>query len=66
MPLPVPSTPVVNVYITGLRVKVAVTDLFPSVVMEVGFVDPLRSPLQLVKLDPAAGLAVTVTTVPEV
>jgi hypothetical protein len=46
-------------------VKVAVTDLFAFMVIVVGFVLPVRSPLQPVNDQPATGVAVRVTIVPE-
>ena len=49
----------------GFWVKVAVTVLALFMLMEVGFVLPVRSPLQPLKLQPETGLAVRVTIVPE-
>ena len=45
-------------------VKVAVTVLLALMVMAAGLVLPERSPLQLLKVQPAAGVAVSVTTSP--
>jgi hypothetical protein len=40
-------------------VKVAVTVLFPFMVTEPGLVDPVKSPLQLAKVQPARAFAVS-------
>jgi hypothetical protein len=48
-----------------MAIKVAVMDLLPSIVIVVGLVLPVRFPDQLPKVYPAAGTAVTVTTVPD-
>ena len=45
-------------------VKVAVTLLLPSMVIEAGLVVPLKSPDQLSKLQPPIGTAVNWTTSP--
>ena len=44
--------------------KVAVTVLLEFMVIVVGLVDPLKSPLQLENNHPESGVAVSVTTVP--
>ena len=49
--------------VTGANV--AVTVLFAFIVMVVGFALPVRSPLQPENWKPAAGVAVSVTTVPD-
>ena len=46
--------------------KVAVTALLPSMVIAMGLVLPLSSPLHPVKSQPASAVAVRVTTVPYV
>ncbi len=43
-------------------VKVAVTVLSPSMVIESGLVEPVRSPLHAEKVQPASGVAVSWTT----
>ena len=42
----------------------ALTLLFPLMVIEAGFALPLRSPVQLAKLQPVTGVAVSCTTSP--
>jgi hypothetical protein len=59
---PWPTVETVSVY--WICVKVAVTALFPLIVMVAGFVVPERSPLHPVKLHPAAGVAVNCTDAP--
>jgi hypothetical protein len=44
--------------------KVAVTLMSPLIVKEAGLVEPDKAPLQLLKLQPAAGVAVNWTTSP--
>ena len=44
--------------------KFAVIVLFPFIVMVVGFVVPVRSPLQWLNVHPVSGIAVNVTVVP--
>jgi hypothetical protein len=56
---------IVNVSTYSICVKVAITDFAEFIVMVVGLAEPLRSPLHPVKLEPAAGVAVRVTIVPE-
>jgi hypothetical protein len=46
-------------------VKVAVTNFAEFIVMVAGLEDPVRLPLQPLKVEPAAGAAVRVTTVPD-
>src|SRR5262249_50950794 len=63
--LPEPVTLVVNVKGPAVAaVKVAVTVRFALIVIVCGFAAPVRSPLQPEKTKPAAGVAVSVTTVP--
>ena len=62
---PDPLTLVVSVNVPVVFcVKVAVTVLFASIVTLIGVVVPLTAPLQPVKLQPDAGVAVRLTTVP--
>ena len=51
---------------TGVALKLAVTDLLAFMVTETGLVDPLASPLQLLKIKPAFGAAVNWITDPAV
>ena len=44
--------------------KCAVTALFPAIVIDAGFADPERLPLQWSKTQPGAAVAVSVTDVP--
>jgi hypothetical protein len=46
-------------------VKVVVTVFAEFIVIVVGLAEPERAPLQPAKLEPVAGVAVRVTTVPE-
>jgi len=48
--------------VTALAVKFAVMFLFPLIIMLSGFVDPVASPLQPVKVKPVLGVAVIWTT----
>ena len=58
-------SPALAVSVHCLSVNVAVTDLSASIVTVVGFVVPVTAPLQPVKFELAAGLAVSCTTVPQ-
>src|SRR5262245_38016608 len=49
---------------TGMNVNVAVTDLFPSMVIDCGLAVPVRLPDQLPKVQPDTGFAVSCTTSP--
>ena len=60
-PVPVPVRTTVSVY--WLSVKVAVT-LAAAVIGTTHAPVPVQAPLQLVKLEPVAGVAVSVTLVP--
>jgi hypothetical protein len=63
--VPFPTTAIVSVYcMGGISTKCAVTDLFAFIVIEVGFAEPVTSPLQWSNNQPASGVAVSVTTVP--
>ncbi len=62
MPLPVPQLPSESVKVC--RLKVAVTDAAAFIVTAHVPVLEQPPPLQPVKVDPPAGLAVSVTTVP--
>ena len=62
MPAPFPAVAVFNSY--SFRAKVAVMAFAPSMVMVMGFVVELTSPLQPVKTDSVQDVAVRVTTVP--
>jgi hypothetical protein len=63
---PWPTVVTVTVYwVCAAWVKVAVTALLPFMVTVAGFAEPVREPPQPVKPEPAAGLAVRVTTVPD-
>jgi len=64
VPLPVKSLVLLTVRGNVCRVKVALTDLSTFVVTVQVFPDTESHPLQLVKLDPVAGVAVRVTTAP--
>ena len=61
--VPLPTTLTVRVWVS--MVKVAVTDLSPSIVTVFGLLVPLRAPLQPVKDQPVAGVAVSATGVPK-
>src|SRR5512135_885034 len=61
---PAPPALTVPEMTKAMRVKAAVTVLFPFIVTGPGFAVPVRSPDQLSKLEPASGVAVKVTTVP--
>ena len=62
VPLPAPAR--LTVRMKGCAVKVAVTD-FAAVIVTVQVVpETVLHPLQLLKVDPAAGVAASVTTVP--
>ena len=69
---PLPTVVTVNVYVAGgggwdgFCVKVAVTAVLEFTVTEAGLVEPVNPPLHPVKDQPAAGVAVTWTTAPEV
>jgi hypothetical protein len=52
--------------VTGKRAKVAVTDRLPVIDTVHEAVLPEQAPLQPEKLEPAAGVAVSVTEVPSV
>jgi hypothetical protein len=56
--VPEPCTVIVNVY-PEVIVKFAVTTLFPFIVIEVGFVDPVRLPAQWLNTHPVDGFAVS-------
>ena len=62
VPLPVPA--LLTVRVKRCRVKVAVTDLDAFMVTEQVVPETVSHPLQPVKVDPVAGVAVRVTTVP--
>src|SRR5262249_47937710 len=62
-PLPLPSLVIVSVCV-GSNVKTAVTARAWSIVTEHGLVVPVQSPVQWSKVDPNAGVAVSVTIVP--
>ena len=61
MPLPLPAVPTVSAY--WFRVKVAVTDLAASIVTTQAPA-PVQAPDHEVRVEPAAGLGVSVTDVP--
>jgi hypothetical protein len=63
VPLPVPALLTVSVNVVVWRVKVAATVVGAFIVTVQGPV-PVQPPLQPVKVDPLAALAVRVTTVP--
>ncbi len=63
VPVPVPAFATVRVYVTGLRLKVAVTDWTALIVTEQAPV-PVQAPLQPAKVEPAVAAWVRVTTVP--
>ncbi len=64
VPLPVKSLVLLTLRAKVWRLKVAVTDLAaPMVTVQVG-PETVSHPLQPVWMDPAAGVAVRVTTVP--
>ena len=63
VPVPVPPLVIVNVYVTGIAVKVAVT-LCAEVRLTVQVPVPEHAPLQPVKVEPDAAAAVRVTDVP--
>ena len=64
MPLPLRSLVFWAVRVNLCGVKVAVTDLAAFMVTVQVAPETVSHPLQLVKLDPVAGVAVRVTTVP--
>jgi len=64
VPLPVRSLVFWTVRVNLCSVKVAVTDLAALMVTVQVAPATVSHPLQLVKLDPVAGIAVRVTTVP--
>jgi len=64
VPLPLRSLVFWTVRVDLCRVKVAVTDLAAFMVTVQVAPETVSHPLQLVKLDPVAGVAVRVTTVP--
>ena len=61
--VPLPAPAVVTVSVRCTRVKVAVTDLAASIV-RLQDPGPEHAPLQPVKVEPAAGVAVSVTVAP--
>ena len=61
-PLPVPSLLTVKVWNTGSSVNVALA-VCAALMVTAHVLAPLQAPLQPVKLEPAAGVAVSVTTV---
>jgi hypothetical protein len=63
VPLPVPALLTVSVNVVVWGVKVAATVVGAFIVTVQGPV-PVQPPLQPAKVDPLAGLAVRVTTVP--
>src|SRR5687767_5816309 len=63
VPLPLPAFVTVRTWLTGFSVKVAVTAFGASMVTWQA-PDPEHAPLQPAKVDPAAGEAVRLTTVP--
>lgn len=62
VPLPVPAFVTVRVNVVT-SVKVAVTDLLVFITIVHVEVVPLQSPLQLLKVEPVLGVAVSVTVV---
>ena len=69
---PLPTVVTVNVYVAGggggggFCVKVAVTALLAFIVMLAELAVPVRAPLQPANDQPAAGVAVSCTTAPDV
>src|SRR5687767_2265986 len=57
------SKPSAKIILAPPEVKFAVTDLLPSMRMEIGFAVPLASPLQLENVQPEVGEAVNCTDV---
>jgi len=63
VPEPIPAVPIAREYI-GMRLNVAVTEVFFVIVTGMVLPEPETSPDQPTKVLPAAGVAVNVTTVP--
>ncbi len=57
---PLPIVLMVRLYVFCM--KVAVTDVVPLIMIETGFWEPESEPLQPLKFQPAAGVAVKTTT----
>ena len=62
-PLPVPALPTVSAKVWAVAVKVAVTARAALMVTEQEAEGPVHAPLQPLKVEPAAGVAVNVTAV---